>query len=61
MSSSIRIGSRTLASYRYANRTHYLDALDYGYGDNVQYTYDIQGRITQQTYLMDYALELAIF
>lgn len=48
--SSITMGSRTLASYSYTDRTHYLSALDYGNGDKVQYTYDQQGRVTKETY-----------
>ncbi len=48
--SNIKIGSRTLASYTYASRTHRLTTLDYGNGDKVQYTYDTQGRVTKQTY-----------
>ena len=48
--SSINIGSRTLASYSYTDRTHYLSSLDYGNGDSVDYTYDKQGRVTQETY-----------
>ena len=48
--SSITIGSRTLASYGYTSRTHYLSTLDYGNGDKVQYTYDQQGRVTKETY-----------
>ncbi|MGM9602723.1 MAG: RHS repeat-associated core domain-containing protein [Faecousia sp.] len=44
------LGSRTLASYSYTSRNNYLSALDYGNGDSVQYTYDQQGRVTQQTY-----------
>ena len=48
--SNIQIGSRTLASYSYTAGTHYLSSLDYGNGDKVQYTYDNQGRVTQQTY-----------
>ena len=48
--SSITIGSRTLASYSYTDRTHYLSTLDYGNGDSVNYTYDQQGRVTKETY-----------
>ena len=48
--SNIKIGSRTLASYTYTNRTNYLSSLDYGNGDGVDYTYDQQGRVTKETY-----------
>ena len=48
--SAIKIGSRTLASYTYTNKTNYLASLDYGNGDSVDYTYDQQGRVTQETY-----------
>ena len=51
----VSIGSRTLATYIYNSETvddrrNDLDALDYGNGDRVEYTYDDQGRVTQQTY-----------
>ena len=48
--SSIKIGSRTLASYSYTSRTNYLSKLDYGNEDSVVYTYDKLGRVTKQTY-----------
>ena len=48
--SNIKIGSRTLASYSYTSRNNFLASLDYGNGDSVDYTYDTQGKVTQQTY-----------
>ena len=48
--SSVKIGSRTLASYSYTtDRYNYLNTLAYGNGDSVQYTYDDYGRVTKQT------------
>ena len=47
---SVKIGSRTLASYTYTSQNNYLDTLAYGNGDSVKYTYDQQGRVTKQTY-----------
>ena len=38
-------------SYSYTTgRNYYLNALAYGNGDSVQYTYDDHGRVTKQTY-----------
>ncbi len=48
--SGIRIGSRSLASYSYTARNHYLERLDYGNDDYVKYTYDKLGRVTKQTF-----------
>ena len=48
--SNVTIGSRTLASYDYTNRNHYLSSLDYGNNDRVEYEYDDLGRVTRQTY-----------
>ena len=48
--SGVQIGSRTLASYEYENRTQRLTKLLYGNNDFIQYTYDNQGRITKDTY-----------
>ena len=48
--SSIKVGSQTLASYSYTDKTNYLQALAYGNGDRVEYTYDQQGRVTLETY-----------
>ncbi|MBR6825953.1 MAG: RHS repeat protein, partial [Oscillospiraceae bacterium] len=48
--SSESIGTRTLASYTYTERNHYLQELEYGNGDSVQYTYDNVGRLLTQTY-----------
>ena len=48
--SSIKVGSQTLASYSYTDKTNYLQALAYGNGDRVEYTYDQQGRVTMETY-----------
>ena len=48
---SVKIGSRTLASYRYTDdRNFYLEGLDYSNGDSVDYTYDDKGRILSATY-----------
>ena len=48
---SVKIGSRTLAAYRYTNdKNMYLAGLDYGNGDSVNYTYDEKGRLICQTY-----------
>ena len=48
---SVMIGSRTLASYRYTDdRNYYLEGLDYSNGDSVDYTYDDKGRILSATY-----------
>ncbi len=48
---SVEIGSWTLADYTYTNdRNYYLDTLDYGNGDSIQYEYDNIGRVTKQTY-----------
>ena len=48
---SVRIGSRTLASYGYTDDENmYLETLAYGNGDVVKYTYDDQGRVTQKAY-----------
>ena len=44
-------GNTTLATYDYTDdQNHYLQALDYGNGDGVEYTYNKQGQVTQQTY-----------
>ena len=48
--SSVKVGSRVLANYTYTPRDNYLSALDYGNGHKVEYTYDSQGRVTQQNY-----------
>ena len=48
--SSVSIGSTTLASYSYTEYDHYLNTLDYGNGDKVEYAYDDLGRVTSQTY-----------
>ena len=49
--SSVKIGSRTLASYTYtSDRNNYLQKLAYGNSDSVQYTYDDHGRLLKQTY-----------
>lgn len=51
LQSSIKIGSRTLASYGYsADGNHYLTSLDYGNGDSVDYSYDRYGRLKKETY-----------
>ena len=49
--SSIQIGSRTLATYSYTNDPNrYLNSIDYGNGDKVQYSYDNQGRVIKETF-----------
>ena len=48
--SSVKIGTQELAGYSYESGTNRLKKLDYGNGDHVQYTYDDQGRVTQQKY-----------
>ena len=51
LASSVKIGTRTLASYSYTgDRNFYLSALDYGNEDRVQYTYDDKGRVLSATY-----------
>ena len=47
---SIAVGNQILASYDYQEETNWLERLDYGNEDYVQYTYDNQGRVTQQSY-----------
>ena len=47
---SIAVGDRVLANYSYQDNTNWLERLDYGNDDYVQYTYDNQGRVIQQTY-----------
>ena len=46
----VSIGSRTLAQYSYDEQTNFLEKLDYGNGDSVQYEYDSLGRVLTQTY-----------
>lgn len=49
--SSVKIGSRTLASYDYTDDgDHYLSSLDYGNHNSVEYTYDAEGRLIQERY-----------
>ena len=48
--SSVKVGQRSLANYSYETGTNRLTTLDYGNDDEVQYTYDKQGRVTKQTY-----------
>ena len=49
--SSILMGETELVSYAYTNdRNKYLQALECGNGNSVQYTYDTYGRLIQQTY-----------
>ena len=47
---SVDIGERNLATYRYKPGTNWLETLDYGNEDFVQYTYDDQGRVIRQDY-----------
>ncbi len=39
-----------LAQYTYTDRNNYLDTIDYGNGDKVQYEYDSYGRLLTETY-----------
>ena len=40
-----------MAEYSYTDdRNYYLETLDYGNGDSIQYEYDDMGRVTKQTY-----------
>lgn len=48
--SRVSVGTHTLAQYTYSERNNFLERLDYGNGDRVQYEYDKQGRVTSQTY-----------
>ena len=48
--SGVYIGEWTLAEYTYTARNNFLERLDYGNEDHVQYEYDKQGRVTKQTY-----------
>ena len=48
--SGVYIGQRILAQYTYSERNNFLERLDYGNGDRVQYEYDKQGWVTSQTY-----------
>ena len=52
LTSSISVQNHgALATYTYTNdQNHYLEKLDYGNADSVEYEYDSQGRITKQTY-----------
>ena len=47
---SVSVGTRTLAEYTYESGTNRLERLEYGNGDNVEYTYDGQGRKICETY-----------
>ena len=44
---SIKVGTKTLASYTYGARNGALTRMTYGNGDYVDYTYDILGRKTE--------------
>ena len=54
----VSLGSRNLATYSYTkdaetgiiDKNHYLEKLDYGNDDSVQYSYDKYGRLVAQTY-----------
>ena len=49
--SSVKIGTRTLASYAYTDdQNRRLDNLTYGNGDSVSYTYDGYGRVLSETF-----------
>ena len=58
--SSIKVGEKTLATYKYnqydlddddvSNDNNYLNELDYGNGDKVQYSYDEYGRLIAELY-----------
>ena len=47
---SVAVGNKILASYDYQDGTNWLERLDYGNDDFVQYTYDDQGRVIRQDY-----------
>ena len=47
---SVAVGDKILASYSYQDGTNWLERLDYGNDDYVEYTYDDQGRVTRQDY-----------
>ena len=60
--SSVKVGTQNLATYSYTNdRNFYLQSLDYGNGDNVNYTYDSKGRLTSQTYEQPLTYEIKLF
>ena len=47
----VSIGGVALATYKYTtDANHYLEELDFGNDDAVQYTYDKLGRVTQEDY-----------
>lgn len=57
---SVKIGNRTLATYKYTEETkkgdeddhnYDLDRLDYGNGDRVEYEYDGKGRVIKETFM----------
>ena len=45
---SVTVGTKTLAEYTYTATNHYLQSLEHGNNDVVQYTYDNYGRVTEQ-------------
>lgn len=50
----VKAGNYTLASYEYTDlQKRYLASLAYGTGDVVEYTYDKEGRTTQELYTND--------
>ena len=51
---SIKAGGHTLATYTYTNdRNNYLQALEYGNGNVVEYEYDTNGRVAKTHYYAD--------
>ena len=49
--SSVKVGSWSLATYSYTeDKNRYLQSLDYGNGDSVDYTYDDYGRLINETF-----------
>ena len=46
----VSIGSRDLATYTYTENNNFLEKLDYGNRNSVEYTYDSYGRVLTQTY-----------
>ena len=51
LTTGVSIGNRSLAAYHYTNDANrYLDMLEYGNGDYIDYEYDNLGRLIQETF-----------